>query len=62
LQLQLFIPIIRVFAQESPVFETMAFLSTVGLAAIFVILFRIDRAGRREEEAAASSEPGSPRP
>jgi hypothetical protein len=39
----------------------MAFLSTVGLAAIFVILFRIDRASRREEEASASSEPGTPR-
>ena len=32
-------------------FETMAFLSTVGLIVIFVVLFRIDRAGRREEEA-----------
>ena len=42
-------------------FETMAFLSTVGLAAIFVILFRIDRAGRREEEANTSSEPGATR-
>ena len=39
-------------------FETMAFLTTVGLAVIFVILFRIDRAGRREEEATASREPG----
>jgi len=35
------------------VFETMAFLSTIGLATIFVILFRIDRASRREDEAAA---------
>jgi len=44
------------------VFETMAFLSTVGLIAIFVILFLMDRAGRREEEAtAAPREPGSPR-
>ena len=42
-------------------FETMAFLSTIGLMVIFVILFRIDRAGRREEEAAASSEQGAPR-
>ncbi len=40
----------------------MAFLSTIGLAAIFVILYRIDRAGRREDaEAPASSEPGSTR-
>jgi hypothetical protein len=33
-------------------FETMAFLSTVGLIVIFVVLFQIDRAGRREEEEA----------
>jgi hypothetical protein len=37
----------------------MAFLSTVGLATIFVILFRIDRASRREDEAAAE-QPGTP--
>jgi hypothetical protein len=30
----------------------MAFLSTVGLIVIFVVLFQIDRAGRREEAAA----------
>ena len=40
-------------------FETMAFLTTVGLAVIFVILFKIDRAGRREEEAAAPRDPGT---
>lgn len=41
-------------------FETMAFLTTVGLAVIFVILFKIDRAGRREEEAAAAPrDPGT---
>jgi hypothetical protein len=39
----------------------MAFLSTLGLIAIFVILVRVDRAGRREEEATSSSETGSPR-
>ena len=33
-------------------FETLAFLSTVGLIVIFVVLFQIDRAGRREEEEA----------
>ena len=33
-------------------FETLAFLSTVGLIVIFVVLFQIDRAGRREEEQA----------
>lgn len=31
-------------------FETMAFLSTVGLAVIFFVLFKIDRSGRREDE------------
>lgn len=39
----------------------MALLSTVGLATIFVILFRIDRASRREEDA-SSEQPGSPQP
>jgi hypothetical protein len=44
------------------VFETMAILSTVGLVAIFVALFFMDRAGRREDEAAAAPrEPGAPR-
>jgi hypothetical protein len=33
-------------------FETLAFLSTVGLIVIFVVLLQIDRAGRREEEEA----------
>jgi hypothetical protein len=42
------------------VFETMAFLSTVGLIVIFVVLWQIDRAGRREEEA-AQQQPGNPR-
>jgi hypothetical protein len=42
------------------VFETMAFLSTVGLIAIFVLLFLMDRAGRREEEATAQRDPGAP--
>ena len=30
-------------------FETIAFLSTVGMIAIFVVLYQIDRAGRRDE-------------
>lgn len=30
-------------------FETFAVLSTISCIVIFVILFRIDRAGRREE-------------
>jgi hypothetical protein len=38
------------------VFETMAALSTLAFIAIFVILFRIDRAGRREDAAAAAEE------
>jgi len=43
------------------VFETMAFLTTVGLIAIFILLFLMDRAGRREEEAAATPrDPGAP--
>jgi hypothetical protein len=33
------------------VFETIAFVSTIGLIVIFVVLFQLDRAGRREEEA-----------
>ena len=32
-------------------FETIAVLSTIGLVVIFVVLFQLDRAGRREEEA-----------
>jgi hypothetical protein len=38
------------------VFETMAFLSTVGFIVIFVVLFQIDRAGRRDE---GKDKPGS---
>ena len=30
-------------------FETLAFLSTVGCIAIFVVLYQIDRASRRDE-------------
>jgi hypothetical protein len=32
------------------VFETLAFMTTVGLIAVFVVLFQIDRAGRREDQ------------
>jgi hypothetical protein len=32
------------------VFETMAFLSTVGLIATFVALYQVDRKARREED------------
>jgi hypothetical protein len=39
----------------------MAFLTTVGLIAVFVLLYRLDRAGRREDEATVPPEPGSPR-
>ena len=38
--------------RSTHMFETLAFLSTVGLIVIFVVLFQIDRAGRREEEEA----------
>ena len=31
-------------------FETIAFLSTVGFVIVFVVLFQVDRASRREEE------------
>jgi hypothetical protein len=31
------------------VFETIAFLSTVAFIVIFVVLFQIDRASRRDE-------------
>jgi hypothetical protein len=37
-------------------FETLAVLSTLSCLVIFVVLFQIDRAGRREE-AAADDEP-----
>ena len=33
---------------DDHVFETLAFLSTVGLIVIFVVLFQMDRAGRQE--------------
>jgi len=32
------------------VFETIAFLSTVAFIVVFVVLFQIDRAHRREEK------------
>jgi len=50
-----------VLAQESHVFETMAFLTTVSLIAVFVLLYRLDRAGRREDEAGVPPESGSSR-
>ena len=37
----------------TPVFETIAFLSTVGFAIIFVVLFQIDRSSRQSEEKGA---------
>ena len=40
-------------------FETMAFLTTVGLIGIFILLFMMDRAARREDEA-APRDPGAP--
>jgi len=39
----------------------MAFLTTVGLIAIFILLFLMDRAARREDEATATPrDPGTP--
>ena len=31
-------------------FETIAFLSTVAFIAVFVVLFQMDRASRREQD------------
>ena len=42
-------------------FETMAFLTTVSLIVIFVLLYRLDRAARREDETAAPPDSGSTR-
>lgn len=36
-----------------PVFETIAFLSTVAFAVIFVVLYQIDRSSRQSEERSA---------
>lgn len=33
-----------------PVFETIAFLSTLMFIAVFIFLFRMDRASRRNDE------------
>jgi hypothetical protein len=38
-------------------FETIAFLSTLAFVGIFVLLFQMDRAGRKDEEGGA---PGNP--
>ena len=40
-------------------FETLAALTTISMIVIFVVLFQVDRAGRREE--AAKAEPREPR-
>jgi hypothetical protein len=40
-------------------FETLAALTTISMIVIFVVLFQIDRAGRREE--AGKAEPREPR-
>jgi hypothetical protein len=39
------------------VFETMAFLTTVGLVVTFVVLYQVDRKARREEEAERTPRP-----
>jgi hypothetical protein len=38
------------------VFETFAVLSTLSCIAIFVVMFRMDRAGRKENDGSDSSE------
>ena len=42
-------------------FETFAALSTISCIVIFVVLYRIDHAGRREESGKAEAQ-GDPRP
>ncbi len=37
-------------------FETIAFLSTVGFVVIFITLFQLDRAGRKDEDGGESHE------
>jgi hypothetical protein len=38
-------------------FETIAFLSTLAFVGIFVLLFQMDRAGRKDEEGGAAGNP-----
>ena len=40
-------------------FETFAVLTTISMIVIFVVLYRIDQAGRRED-AGKRDEPGKP--
>ena len=42
-------------------FETFAALSTISMVVIFIVLYRIELVGRREEEEKAQG-PGDPRP
>lgn len=42
-------------------FETMAVLTTVSLIVIFVLLVRLDRAARNEEDTAVPPDSGSTR-
>lgn len=37
-------------------FETIAFLSTVGFVVIFIALFQLDRAGRKDEDGSERKE------
>jgi len=57
-----YLPVIAHFSpQESHVFETMAFLTTVSLIVIFVLLVRLDRSARSEEDTAVPPDSGSTR-
>ena len=38
-------------------FETFAVISTISMVVIFIVLFRIDQAGRREEAEKAAQTP-----
>ena len=42
-------------------FETFAALSTISMIVIFIVLYRIDQAGRREEDGKAEGQ-SDPRP
>ena len=42
-------------------FETFAVISTISMIIIFIVLYRIDQAGRREEAAKAEGQ-SDPRP
>ncbi len=52
LNLQLFVITI---SQDDTLFETIAFLSTLAFVGVFVALFQMDRAGRKDEQGQAEN-------